>query len=301
LACLKPTEEEVAAQLAELEPLTTTATLAPTGVKHDQKAGARKNAHKSALHGIPTLSDWGEAPPPESFLADVHDVRMRCRVAVHEQLVQPYYDGLRGRAPTRTELIADSVQPFMAGVETSLCAVHEKAVAYRKQSVIEYGDQVKTAAKLLTAHSYGVFSQLATEFVTTLTVDLKAPQKKHHQVVETWMKRASQLELSLRPALGHPNFAEELAKMCADEKQSQDEFNALIDTHFNGLGRTIAKEAAKAHATLSKYRLDLFATLDTAVLPSEVMILPDEKKKSLKKLLREQIKQTSDPGMGGAA
>jgi len=308
LEALKPTEAEVAAIQAALVPPDEKAeqqTKAVTKTKYrtggDQNPNSKRRtsrppkgtaaggAHAHAHAQL--LADWSEGAPAEgSFMGDVHGIRVKCRAATLEQLVQPYYDSLRGRSPTRTSQIADSVQPFMAEVEDKLMVVHAKAVAYRKQCVIEYGDQVKLAAKLLSRHAEGVFDALAVEVSTTLTIDLKAPQKSHHQIVEAWLQKAGELELSLRPALGHPNNAAELAAMCEAEQKSQDDFTGLINLHFVDVGKIIAVQAARADTTLRKFRADLFATLDLAVMPSEVLHLPSEKKKSLKKLLREQMK-----------
>ena len=312
LSALKPTEAEIAAVQAALAPpdekVPPAGGAATLGSKlNKQTAGRSKSSSKSetaiqrrksrlppkggTTAGAQILADWSDDAPVEgSFVGDVHAIRMKCRAAILEQLVQPYFDGLRGRSPTRSGQIADSIQPFMAGVEDKLLAVHTKAVSYRKQCVIEYGDQVKLAATLISRHADGVFDALATEVSTAMTIDLKAPQKDHHQVVEAWLEKAGELELSLRPALGHPNNSAELAAMCDAEQKSQDDFTAFIDAHFVAVGEIIAAQARRADATLRQFRGDLFATLDLAVLPSEVLHLPNEKKKSLKRLLREQMR-----------
>jgi len=237
---------------------------------------------------VPVLQVW-PVPSENSFLWDVNKIREDCRTAILDNLATPYYEGLRGKCPTRVGQIADVIQPFMEGIEAQLVAMFDKAVSYRKEAIAEYTDQVRASVKLLTSLSNKVFGSLAQESWGKLEKILDTCCNAHDKDVIEWMAQGKKIEQSVRPSLGHPNNTAELEAKCAAEASRSDDFVAEAEEYYIELGKKIYNEIMQVMANLERVRLELFAALDNALLPDEIVLMPSEKKKSMKKLLKEKI------------
>lgn len=214
------------------------------GKSRTPKPGRRNSRVPTRREGnAPVLEEWPE-PPSLSFLKDVNTIRERCRTAICEKIATPYYDGLRGKTPTRADQIADVIQPFMEGIETQLNTMYDKATQYRKEAVLEFTDQVRVSVKLLTSLSKQVFISMSKESWSKLEKILDELCRKHDGDVIAWLAQGKEIEQSLRPSLGHPNNTAELEAKCTAEAARCDHFVVTVNEYYTLLGKQIGQEVS---------------------------------------------------------
>eukprot|EP00041_Stephanoeca_diplocostata_P034658 m.1192742 g.1192742 ORF g.1192742 m.1192742 type:complete len:1455 (+) comp24557_c0_seq7:85-4449(+) len=191
------------------------------GSKGSQGKPPQKNPKGKPRAGknTPELTDWTTSGWRGAFLSAIHALRMGVRERLAADVAVPYYDALHNKPPLRGDLVPATVHEFVRRVEDRLGELSEHAVAYQRQCIAEFFDQVSQANKqvrsaiphsLQSATVYGVHTDNADALASCAAV------------VAQWRQKSTALMRELRPALGHQRNATALADLQAKETASRE-------------------------------------------------------------------------------